>query len=82
MYKILIVEDNVKLSGELSHLLEKEGYHAAVVEDFENVPKEMNHLLDELDEKYLIVQMMPEAGFTCGEILNNILEQTGSNRRC
>ena len=41
MYKILIVEDNVKLSGELSHLLEKEGYSTEVVTDFENVTEEI-----------------------------------------
>jgi len=41
MYKILIVEDNVKLSRELSHLLEKEGYGTEVVKDFADVAKKI-----------------------------------------
>jgi len=41
MYKILIVEDNVKLSGELSRLLEKEGYSTEVVENFSDVSEKI-----------------------------------------
>ncbi|MCL2559921.1 MAG: response regulator transcription factor [Turicibacter sp.] len=37
MYKILIVEDNVQLSMELSCLLKKEGYEVEVVTHFEEV---------------------------------------------
>jgi len=41
MFKILIVEDNEKLSAELSHLLKKEGYQPEVVKDFVDVAKEI-----------------------------------------
>ena len=41
MYKILIVEDNVKLSRELSLLLKKEGYSTVVVKDFEDVAEKI-----------------------------------------
>jgi len=37
------------------------------------------NLLDELDEKYLIAEMLPEPGFIEGGILNEILLQTGKS---
>lgn len=37
MYRILIVEDNIKLANELSVLLTRSGYTCDIIENFENV---------------------------------------------
>jgi len=37
MYKILIVEDNEKISQQLHTLLQREGYHAEIATDFQNI---------------------------------------------
>jgi len=39
----------------------------------------VTHLLNELDEKYLIAEMLPDPGFIEGGILNEILMQTGKS---
>jgi len=39
----------------------------------------VNRLLDDLDEKYLVAEMMPESGFIEGEILTDFLRQTGKS---
>src|SRR5690349_2086472 len=37
MFRILIVEDNEKISQQLQALLQREGYEAEVVTDFQNI---------------------------------------------
>ena len=39
----------------------------------------MKSLLSELNEKYLLAEMLPEPGFIEGQILNDILTQTGKS---
>ena len=39
----------------------------------------INKLLSELDEKYLLAEMLPESGFVEGKILSEVLKKTGKS---